>query len=68
MVGLANSTKLFAPEDGPLNLPKRHWRTRLRIPEVSAIKGKVSGFYKILDFIEAAHAVKSVQTLFEILL
>ena len=36
-VGLANSTKLFAPEDGPLNLPKRHWRTRLRIPEVSAI-------------------------------
>ena len=36
-VGLANSTKLFAPEDGPLNLLKRHWRTRLRIPEVSAI-------------------------------
>ena len=36
-VGLANSTKLFAPEYGPLNQPKRHWRTRLRIPEVSAI-------------------------------
>ena len=30
------------------------------------IKGKVSAFYKIWYFIEAAHAVKSVQTLFEI--
>ena len=29
-------------------------------------KGKVSAFYKIWYFIEAAHAVKSVQTLFEI--
>ena len=36
-VGLVNSTKLFAPEYGPLNQPKRHWRTRLRIPEVTAI-------------------------------
>ena len=36
-IGLANSSKLFAPEDDPLNLPKRHWRSRLRIPEVSAI-------------------------------
>ena len=28
--------------------------------------GKVSGFYKIFYFIEPGHAVKSVQTLFEI--
>ena len=35
-------------------------------PSRAKVKGKVSAFYKIWYFIEAAHAVKSVQTPFKI--
>ena len=36
-VSSVHSTKLLALEDGPLSLPKWHWRTRLRTPKISAI-------------------------------